>query len=495
MAPTRRADNRIDLRLGLKDFGPIATGALEMKPLTLFVGPNNSGKSYAAMLLHSILESCPPIGRSVRDDTFPGGGWYRWRSLFHRTRISSDESKVNGLDLPRAGQEALVPQKVLNGVTRAVLKNTWERSLSDQITRSWASPLGELIRIGEETFRLSIGSGRYESALVFERGRDLKIKGYPHIALTFRVKALPSGAPGFQLKWDGGVAEMRELLRKQASESLKAVIAGRVASAAFEGMARPCYYLPAARSGILQGHRALAASIIRKAPYIGTVPLEIPRFSGVVADFISTILDLPEEKGQYYGLAQRLERELVKGEIVLRAPEADLPKEIKYRYRETEMALHRSSSTVSELAPLVLYLKYVVKPGSVLIIEEPEAHLHPANQRVMARFLVELVRNGVCVVITTHSEWLIEQLSNFVRLSTVGKQRRSAKYDYPADIFLRPDEVGAYVFEFDPRVGAHRIEKLGVDEDGIPEDEFVRVHEALYEETISIEKDMAKGRA
>ena len=54
------ANKKIGLNLEMKDFGPIIEGNISLKPLTLFVGPNNSGKSYAAMLIHSIYETCHP---------------------------------------------------------------------------------------------------------------------------------------------------------------------------------------------------------------------------------------------------------------------------------------------------------------------------------------------------------------------------------------------------------------------------------------------------
>lgn len=191
-----------------------------------------------------------------------------------------------------------------------------------------------------------------------------------------------------------------------------------------------------------------------------------------------------------YDIARRFEDEVCQGEIALQAPSEDRPQEIRYRYRHTDIPLHRSSSTVSELAPLILYLKYVVQPGSVLIVEEPEAHLHPANQRAMARLLVELVRKGVHVAVTTHSDWLVQQLSNFIMLSEVPPDTREQKYPEAAGLYLRPDEVGAHVFSYDPRSRGHKIDSIGLTEAGIPEDEFLRIHEALYEQTIAIERDL-----
>ena len=39
----------------VKDFGPIIEGTVELKPLTVFIGPNNSGKSYMATLVYALL--------------------------------------------------------------------------------------------------------------------------------------------------------------------------------------------------------------------------------------------------------------------------------------------------------------------------------------------------------------------------------------------------------------------------------------------------------
>ena len=68
---------------------------------------------------------------------------------------------------------------------------------------------------------------------------------------------------------------------------------------------------------------------------------------------------------------------------------------------------------VSELAPLVsCFFVSSIKPGDTLIIEEPEAHLHPGAQADIAVVLARLVRAGVKVIITTHSDWLLEEIGN-----------------------------------------------------------------------------------
>lgn len=46
--------------------------------------------------------------------------------------------------------------------------------------------------------------------------------------------------------------------------------------------------------------------------------------------------------------------------------------------------------------------------GSTFVVDSPEAHLHPAAQTELAKFLVRLAGSGVTVVVETHSDYVIE---------------------------------------------------------------------------------------
>jgi len=52
----------------------------------------------------------------------------------------------------------------------------------------------------------------------------------------------------------------------------------------------------------------------------------------------------------------------------------------------------------------------LAEPGSVMIIDSPEAHLHPAAQARLTQFLARLAAGGVQVILETHSDHVLNGL-------------------------------------------------------------------------------------
>lgn len=69
-----------------------------------------------------------------------------------------------------------------------------------------------------------------------------------------------------------------------------------------------------------------------------------------------------------------------------------------------------------------------LEKNSVVIFDEPEVHLHPKWQLKMAEIIVALVKNGVKIVVNSHSPYMIEAL-----------QRYSTREEVIADFYLAED--------------------------------------------------------
>ena len=177
-----------------------------------------------------------------------------------------------------------------------------------------------------------------------------------------------------------------------------------------------------------------------------------------------------------------MEREILLGQID--APRQDRAA-LMYRSGDLELEVQRASSMVAELAPLDLWIRDLLNADDLLVIDEPEAHLHPRNQRLIARVLARVASSGVRVLILTHSSTIVHQISNVVRSSLLDSKERLA-IGLDDDDILRPDQVGLYRFR--STSDGVVVDEIPYDpEFGFPEEGFYEVAEAISDETFEIE--------
>jgi len=239
------------------------------------------------------------------------------------------------------------------------------------------------------------------------------------------------------------------------------------------------YYLPASRAGLLQSYRAIISALMRQIPFaLLEGGFDAPDIAGVEADFLAAITSMRPTANAGSDAIKFFEEELVEGELVLKLSEGVKIPELSYRTKEGAVPLYRMPSSVAELAPLGAYLKYgALKRGDVLIIEEPEAHLHPDRQAKVAELLAMLVNKlGLNVLVTTHSDVLLAKLSNLVALSSIPDEERGLAIDR--------DKIAVYSFRRDK--DGVVVEGVKVTERGIPDDVFRKVIEELYEESMDL---------
>lgn len=132
-----------------------------------------------------------------------------------------------------------------------------------------------------------------------------------------------------------------------------------------------------------------------------------------------------------------------------------------YRFSDSEDRLYfesdqfvnlgNSSSGQKEAVWAVNILRYLIHQATpiVLTFEEPEAHLYPEGQRLMARLIAlqfNCAKNRT--VVTTHSPYLMESLNNLIFAHRVGQSKpEEVGKRFSKHLWLPLDKVGAYIIE------------------------------------------------
>ena len=76
----------------------------------------------------------------------------------------------------------------------------------------------------------------------------------------------------------------------------------------------------------------------------------------------------------------------------------------------------------------ILIAGLTAEKGTILIVENPEAHLHPSAQSMITKFLGLVANRGVQVFIETHSEHILNALRVMVVQESMKASDINVKY-------------------------------------------------------------------
>lgn len=88
---------------------------------------------------------------------------------------------------------------------------------------------------------------------------------------------------------------------------------------------------------------------------------------------------------------------------------------------------HNFGFGISYLLPIIV-TGLLAETGSVMVVENPEAHLHPSGQSKIGAFLAQMAHAGIKVIIETHSEHVVNGIRLFALKNEMSKDEICINY-------------------------------------------------------------------
>lgn len=466
-----KANQNHKIHIAVENFGPIEKAEIDLRPLTVFVGESNTGKTYLAALIYAIqraFDGIPRVPWSYYNTShfdpiyYSGPADLSTDTLLNETqavlkKLTKNDKTFKFTELPEWVRKRLLSGKAHLENFESQLKRCFDVVSISELVRTCSSQNQEL----RVTFRVDEENQTLWSYDFYNSQTEKKTDKYINENIVFNsqdrdlfIKAL-------------NVKDQQIPLRFLTPDS-------------------SIYYLPASRSGIMEAYGIIAISLVDRATQVASDnSYDDALLTAMTADFLKHLYSYRKQDiyiKKMYEIAEILEKRLLNGKIeLLQTVKGGFP-HFLYRPQHTDKSLtmNQSSSIVSELAPLVIFLRGIVNPWDTLIIEEPEAHLHPRAQTEIAMTIAQLVRAGVRVIITTHSDWLLEQIGNLVREGEVIKL--DEVHIEPPSTWLTEEEVGAWRFHSDKPVEEIKFDLIS----GFEPQDYGEVAEELYNRSVEL---------
>ena len=514
-------DTKHDLtEIRVKNLGPLIDCVLKVKPLTVFVGPSNTGKSVLAILLYALHRRFSEVSKGTGAKSLD---FYQNIRQIYGVKANSIEKQIqtslsDGIKAAQADNpnpnedlEITIPSPVIKIFQHVFEKEA--KDLSETIQYCFGMSIHQLIRHRSRaessicintqstdhdafySLKYSLKSDKTES----ESTKSIKVKLDDREELLILQSILNSTS-----RKDEDTNEFSDetFLFWRVCNRIYRIITS-IWIGTFSNRA---FYLPADRTGIMHAHSTLVSSLIERAPLGGIKGnLDTPLLTGVLADFLERLITKETKYSRnrldpgfpnrvssksVSKIGSKIEDEILGGRIF--EERNVLTNYPEFRYQpcnwENSIPLTNSSSMISELASLVLYLRNHVRPGDFLIVEEPESHLHPAKQVEFMRLLANLVNLKVKVVLTTHSEWIVEEISNIVQRADYKGSKRNS-HSLKLNAAIPAQDIGVWLFSHKVRnseIIGSAVSEVHVDENGLYPTKYESVSEELHNEWASL---------
>ena len=410
------------------------------KPLTLFCGPNSTGKTYLSYLLYAILEN---------------GDYVESKGLDKIVKYFSEH------------KEFTISKELVEGFIQ-------------DVATSMKSNLGSIFGIGDTAvdklfsqFELSLilSEGDYERIIEFPC-RLISKNGEKEIGI---VKDASSDKVIYQINGETSGIERDSLveLRLMINHFFRLLCFRNSGGVRMLTVERNSIYT--FKTELSLGRNELIDRIQQKSgrselDILDIVNSSSRRYPLAVRSSLRIANDLDNVQkfnSPYYNIAELIEKGILQGEVkITRTGDVEF---ISDKVGKTKhLPIHLTSSIVKTMSSLVIYLKHIARKGDLLIIDEPEMNFHPNVQISLLRIFTILTKLDLRIIISTHSDFTIRELNNLIMAGTIYKKDAQLvkELGYEESMLLNKNDIAVKYFNYGRLKRLLDVVDVKVEDDG-----------------------------
>ena len=421
------------MKVTVRNLGVLQEATVDIKPLTILIGPNNAGKTWLAYALVGIFGE---YGLEQYTDAYISKNVQERYSILEdaiQQILREGSAKIDLVAFADQCGEAYfnyVADFGQHWIRRFIGLRHYSLSkkkpqVTISLTETKAHFLNQILQYALER-NFAVGQGKQVPLL-----NVLKEAGQREMYIYTAL--------------EGSATEENSITERLPLRAIERMVISSVFGALHSALYSSTYVFPTERAAFIT---------LPYGDYVGkkfgNEPVQ--RFMNMVDALFRSSLSMRTSEADkdiavktYMQLAQFLETHILSGTVNFSSPEPENRREILFQQAEgVSIEIPTASSMVKELSPLVLYLRYLAQSGNWLIIDEPEMNLHPGAQAKIIEFLAMLVNAGLNVLITTHSPYITDHLTNLISAASEDQSISDKFYLKSSNAFISIDNVAVY---------------------------------------------------
>ena len=407
----------------VRNFGKIESADINLSSLTIFVGENNSGKTYLMQLIYGLLTF------------FQGINFINFLGRFDKLTINKEITNIASDNKEFYNAFQFEINNYINNQKNNIVKKTFHTNTLkiESLSIDFGNISDDyLIKCEDNTENYLFDESLYKSFSIIKNNKIISRIRFENITSDDHIKFI-----------------IKQRILKTILNELIGITNRKLIDDT------PVLFLPASRSGLMLLYsNYLANTKIQNVSENENIIYETNNkedfeneygLTEPIYDFLMFLL-----KHKNSEMITETDKEIISfiNNNIINGSLERIGNTMRYKPTSSEhsIPIYLSSSLVSELSPIYQILSGI-QHYDYILYDEIETCQHPTKQIQLARLLARMVNSGYKMIVSTHSDTMVAAINNLITLSfKKNKKELADKLNYDKLDLFNSDDIKAYQF-------------------------------------------------